>query len=372
MVDKFAIDGHKAAFHPYHLSVIERYNSNDCNEKDVEAFKNLLPVYVEISPFGACNHRCTFCAVDYIGYKTIRLNTDLLKQSLSSMGNGGVKSIMFAGEGEPLLHPDIAELVNHAKKCSIDSSFTTNGVRLSKDFLEECGENISWIKVSFNAGNSSTYAAVHNTKEKDFDIVINNLTKAVEWKRKNKSSLALGFQALLLPENAESIEDLVKIAKDIGMDYVVVKPYSQHKFSDTHIYENINYNDYLHLGEELEKYNSNDFSVVFRANTINSWINQNENRYCKCLSTPSMWGYIMADGSVYSCSAYLLDDRFKLGNINEDTFKNVWCSNKKIEHAQFVKNELNINECRVNCRMNQVNTYLDKIVNKKQEHINFI
>ena len=51
----------------------------------------------------------------------------------------------------------------------------------------------------------------------------------------------------------------------------------------------------------------------------------------------------MADGSVYSCSAYLLDDRFKLGNIYENTFKDVWCSNKKIEHAQFVKNELDIN-----------------------------
>ena len=71
-------------------------------------------------------------------------------------------------------------------------------------------------------------------------------------------------------------------------------------------------------------------------------------------------------------AAKILDDRFKLGNIYENTFKDVWCSNKKIEHAQFVKNELNINECRVNCRMNQVNTYLDNIVNKKQEHVNFI
>ena len=51
------------------------------------------------------------------------------------MGNGGVKSIMFAGEGEPLLHPDIADMVNYAKQCSIDSSFTTNGVRLSRSFL---------------------------------------------------------------------------------------------------------------------------------------------------------------------------------------------------------------------------------------------
>ena len=372
MFDKFAIDSHKAAFHPYHISVIDKFNSTNCNDDDIKAFKELLPIYVEISPFGACNHRCSFCAVDYIGYKTIKLNTDLLKQSLKSMGFGGVKSVMFAGEGEPLLHPDIAEIVNYAKKCSIDSSFTTNGVRLTKDFLDKCGQNISWVKVSFNAGTSSIYSKVHNTKERDFETVVDNMIYAVEWRKKTGASLAFGFQALLLPENASSMEDLIKLAKSIGLDYVVIKPYSQHKFSDTHTYENIDYTEYLHLGEELKKYNDENFSVIFRANTINSWISQNKDRYCKCLSTPSMWGYIMADGSVYSCSAYLLDERFKLGNINLDTFKDIWCSEKKLKHAKFIQNELDINECRVNCRMNQVNNYLDKVVNKKQEHINFI
>ena len=71
---------------------------------------------------------------------------------------------------------------------------------------------------------------------------------AVEWK-KTGASLAFGFQALLLPENASSMEDLIKLAKSIGLDYVVIKPYSQHKFSDTHTYENIDYTEYLHLGE---------------------------------------------------------------------------------------------------------------------------
>ena len=49
---------------------------------------------------------------------------------------------MFVGEGEPLLHPDISEIVNYAKKCEIDTSHMTNGVRLIKDFLDECGQKI--------------------------------------------------------------------------------------------------------------------------------------------------------------------------------------------------------------------------------------
>ena len=45
------------------------------------------------------------------------------------------------------------------------------------------------------------------------------------------------------------------------MDYVVIKPYSQHKFSETHKYENIDYQEYLHLGDELKKYNDENFQL---------------------------------------------------------------------------------------------------------------
>ena len=42
--------------------------------------------------------------------------------------------------------------------------------------------------------------------------------------KKNDVSVVFGFQALLLPENASTMEDLVKLAKSIGLDYVVIKP----------------------------------------------------------------------------------------------------------------------------------------------------
>ena len=90
------------------------------------------------------------------------------------------------------------------------------------------------------------------------------------------------------------------------------------------------------------------------------------------MATPSVWAYIMATGDVYSCSAYLLDDRFLLGNINEEPFYDIWNSNSRMEHAKFVLNELDISECRVNCRMDQVNRYLDSIVNNKIDHVNFV
>ena len=120
--------------------------------------------------------------------------------------------------------------------------------------------------------------------------------------------------------------------------------------------------------EALKKYNTKDFNVIFRINTI-KWIYRMKT---DIVSVNHKWAYIMADGSVYSCSAYLLDDRFKLGNINEKNFDMIWNSDARLNHSNYILKELDINECRVNCRMDQVNRYLDKIVNNKIDHVNFI
>jgi radical SAM protein with 4Fe4S-binding SPASM domain len=373
MTDVFKIDSHKYSYHPGHSLTVINYVTNTKDPAIRKSYKSLHPKYIEISPVGACNHRCTFCAVDYIGYKSIFMNLDRYKASINSMIGKGCGSVMFAGEGEPLLHPQISEFVNYTKEYGkIDTSFTTNAFKLTSSFVEEALHNISWIKVSFNGGNRETYSRIHRTNPSDFDKVVENIRSAVAYKNNNGLSTAFGMQILLLPDNSDSIHDLCQLAIDIGVDYVVIKPYSQHKFSDTHIYENIDYSKYIELESELTQYNSSSFNVVFRINTINSWISQNKDRYCQCYATPSTWSYIMADGAVYSCSAYLLDDRFRLGNINENLFAEVWESEKRLKHAEFILNELDINECRVNCRMDQVNRYLDGIINKKIDHINFI
>ena len=373
MADTFKIDSHKYSYHPNHSSKVINFVNQPNDSSIREAYKLQHPKYIEVSPVGACNHRCTFCAVDYIGYKSIFMDIEKYKESITSMKGKGCGSIMFAGEGEPLLHPEIAEFVNFTKESGgIDTSFTTNAFKLSTKFVESSLKNISWIKVSFNGGNRETYANIHRTNAKDFDVVVENIMSAVDYKNSNGLKTAFGMQILLLPDNKDSIHDLCVLAKEIGVDYVVIKPYSQHKFSETHTYENIDYSQYLGMEKELSQYNSDDFNVIFRINTINNWISQNQDRYCHCYATPSVWSYIMADGEVYSCSAYLLDERFTLGNINQQSFGDIWESEKRLEHANFVMNDLDINECRVNCRMDQVNRYLDSVVNSKIDHMNFI
>jgi radical SAM protein with 4Fe4S-binding SPASM domain len=363
MSDKYAIDSHKLSFHPLRVSSwLEAYS-------DMEKLKKVYPIYVEISPVGACNHRCTFCAVDYIGYQNIRWETDILKKRLSEMAKLGIKSVMFAGEGEPLLHKELDSIIEHCAQVGIDSSITTNFTMLNEKNVDKILQYSSWIKISINAGTKETYAQVHRTKESDFDKVIENMKLAVKTKKENQYNCTLGAQMLLLPENKDEVTTLVQICKEIGLDYVVIKPYSQHLFSETNRYENIDYKPMLDLEEELSKYNSEDFNVVFRSNTMKKL--DSKHSYEKCYSTPYFWAHMMANGDLYGCSAYLQQDKFCYGNLKENSFQKVWEGEKRINSITYVKEELDISNCRTNCRMDEVNRYLWRLKHPNL-HDNFI
>jgi radical SAM protein with 4Fe4S-binding SPASM domain len=279
---------------------------------------------------------------------------------------------MYAGEGEPMLHKEINEIVKLTALAGIDISFTSNGTLMNQRFIEESLSLISWIKVSLNAGSAENYAAIHQTKVADFDLVLNNLRAAVAYKKAHQLSCTLGAQILLLPENQHEIATLAEICRDIGLDYLVVKPYSQHLLSETRRYESLRYDNLLGMAEELARFNGDGFNVIFREQTMKNYSLQEGARYKTCHATPSFWAYIMADGEVYGCSAYLTDQRFAYGNIQQQTFQAIWEGEKRQQNWQYVTQELDISSCRKNCRMEAVNQYLDKLTVHQPQHINFI
>lgn len=364
MADNFRIDSHKLIFHPRRVTQwLESYGNWE-KEKDI------YPIYIEVSPYGACNHRCTFCGVDYMGYKNLKLDAELYAKRVKEMGSLGVKSIMFAGEGEPLLHKDLPQMVQATKEAGIDVGITTNFVPANEKNLPTILKYATWIKVSINGGDADTYSKIHTTKESDFEKVLNNFKKAIQIRKEIQSECTIGAQMLLLPQNYHTVISFAQKLKEIGVDYFVIKPYSQHLFSKTRVYDGLKYSDYFALEEKLSSLNDDRFHIVFRVETMRK-LGEERQPYQKCYSTPYFWGYISANGDVYGCSCYLGQEAFAYGNINDATFQEIWTSEARKKNLEYIQTKMDIRKCRVNCRMDSVNRYLWDLKHPNA-HVNFI
>lgn len=354
-MDQYRIDSHKLI---YHVDRVNDWNND----------KIISPIYVEIAPSGGCNHRCIFCALDYMGYKPKFLDTDVLKTTITDAGKFGVKSIMFAGEGEPLLHKDIKEIINHTKSSGIDVSITTNGVFLTEEVVENCLKNLSWVRISLNAGSSKNYEKVHRCRKGDFERVISNLEKAARFKKAHNIGCTIGAQMLLIPENTHEVIKLAKILKKIKLDYFTVKPFSKHPMSYCDIDKDFDYTKLLPIEKKLQEIADKDFKVIFRSHTMRKL--KEDRGYKHCLGL-AFWAYIDAEGNAYACSAYLGDKRFLYGNIFKTKFPVIMKSKRRREILAMAAKKLDTEHCREVCRLDEINRYLWELKNPSP-HVNFI
>ena len=135
---KIEVDNHKLVYHPQRVS--EWLQTGDC-----------FPLYVEIGPTNRCNHRCIFCALDYLEHTRKDIDPAVMIRTLIDIGRCGVKSVMFAGEGEPLLHKNICEFIETAKKNGMDVAMSTNGALFGEDILKKTLPHLSWVRYSLDA-----------------------------------------------------------------------------------------------------------------------------------------------------------------------------------------------------------------------------
>ena len=355
MEDRFRIDGHKLMFH------VERVN-------DWLNGRQVSPIYLEIAPSGRCNHRCVFCAVDYLAYKSGFLDTNVLKRTAKEAGELGVKSVMYAGEGEPLLHKDICEIIKYTKGRGIDVAVTTNGVLLEKAVSRKILKHLSWIRISLNAGTAGTYCKIHRTKKEDFYKVMENLREAVKIKKDGKLKTTIGVQLLLIPGNVKEVVTLARILKKIGIDYLTVKPYSQHPLSGSRMDPKFNYKDQVSVYEKLRGLEDNKFKIAFRDETMKRLSSGKD--YGRCLGLP-FWAYIDANGEVYACSAFLGKKEYSFGNIYKSSFKDIIKSRRRGSVMARISSRMDVEKCRRACRLDKINSYLWELSNPGP-HVNFI
>jgi len=349
---KLDVDSHKLMYHPERVS--EWYRKGDC-----------YPIYVEIGLTNRCNHRCIFCALDYLEHGGFDIKKEIILNALKEMAEGGVKSVMFAGEGEALLHKDVSEIVKKAKEYGLDISITTNGVFMDKKKADEIFPLLSWIRFSLDAATPETYSKLHGTKPDDFNKVIGNIKYLVSLKKSKNLNTTIGVQFLLLSENVNEVIEAAKIVKEAGADNIQIKPYSHHPSSKNDF--SVDYLKLEWIEEELKKLEDKNFQVNFRKKTMQRL--QEGATYDECYGLP-FFALIDARGNIIPCNIFYNQPEFTYGNLNEKSFKEIWQSeNRKQIIKKIKKREIDV--CRHGCRLDSINRYLHRLKNP-DFHDNFI
>ena len=112
-----------------------------------------------------CNLKCVHCYQDAEEATERELTTDEAKKMIDEIARAGFKIMIFSG-GEPLLRPDIYELVAHAASRGLRPVFGSNGTLITDEVacrLKEAGAAAMGISVdSLDAAKHDKFRGLPN------------------------------------------------------------------------------------------------------------------------------------------------------------------------------------------------------------------
>lgn len=362
-MDDIRIDSHKLIYHPDRVAQWRQ------GEK-------IFPINMEICLTGACNHRCVFCCCDYLDYKADMLDYDNLLGNLREISPSceahGLKSVLLAGTGEPLLYPRFAEFVNTLKGYGVDVALSTNGVLFTKEKADASLSALSWIRFSVSAGTEETYRRIHRSKQGDLQRVFNNIHYAAELKKKNKLDVVLNVQIVMIPDNLNEIVPLARKVKELGADHYIVKVYGTNVEMKNKIKETVSkefYTNQALLREELKLLDDERFRAIYRDERVKNILNKKS--YTECYASP-FHAFLASDGGVYPCCNLPGLHPYCFGNINEILLRDIFLDRAGSRREVLQKlSDQKLAPCTTACKLDVMNQYLEKIVRPVQ-HVNFI
>jgi GTP 3',8-cyclase len=324
------------------------------------------PLFIEFGPVSGCNHRCMHCYVKRYIDKIELMPERLYLRFIKEIGAYGIKAIVLAGCGEPLMHKSTPRAVLAAKAHGIDVGMFTNGVFISDDNADALLGNLTFIRLTINGYSAGSYGKIHGTHEADFGRVMGNLRKLVDLKQRKKYPCTIGVYTILLSENIAELESGVKRLKRIGVDYVIVKP-PEVSLDKVQLVQPVKAENFEPVLQRIKAMNSDSFTVEVRWDLFASGCVKS---YGRCLGLPFMCT-VDADGSVYACNWFWKKNAFKYGDLKKNTFPEIWEGQKKERIIKKVSSgKFDIRKCGL-CRQNSINIFLWDLVNPPQ-HVNFI
>ncbi len=153
---------------------------------------------------GACNLDCEFC---YNDDRTGMLSAEEIKDIVAANPNAAVVDI---GGGEPLLHKDIAEIIQSINRQNRRVNISTNLTIIPDGLLnldESVRKNTS-MQVSINAATKDTYKTV--AKRDLFEQVIGNIERV-------RQLYDITLSAVIYRANFSEVDGILALGKNMNL-----------------------------------------------------------------------------------------------------------------------------------------------------------
>ena len=265
-----------------------------------------LPVSISFEPTTSCNLRCPECPSGLRQFTRPKgmLEQDFFRKTIDDI-HKELLYLIFYFQGEPFLNPDFLQMVKYATSKKIYTATSTNAHFLTDEVAKATVESgLDRLIISVDGATQDTYKQyrVGGNIEK----VLEGARNIVKWKRELKSKTPfVFFQFLVVKHNEHQIEDIKRIAKEIGVDEV--------RFKTAQVY---NYeHDPNHLIPENPKYSR----YIKNSDGTHRAKNKMANHCWK------LWhaNVITWDGLVVPC-CFDKDAQHKLGNLRTESFRELW------------------------------------------------
>jgi MoaA/NifB/PqqE/SkfB family radical SAM enzyme len=119
------------------------------------------------------------------------------------------KKIVFVGEGEPLLHPNIRDILEICRSMNVEVSINTNGILLERELSETIVSMKDFeLKVSLDASTPQTYKKVRGRDV--FEKILQNVKIFSELKDRSNNDAKLIFVYVVMRENISEVLSFVE------------------------------------------------------------------------------------------------------------------------------------------------------------------
>lgn len=311
---------------------------------DVYTGKKMLdekfPISAEVHLTDNCNLNCEWCTDKVLRKNRATLGLEIIDRLFREFGENGT-GVTLEGGGEPTLHPDFHEVVDLGFRYGVDLGLITNG---TVD-ISDCVHKLKWVRISLDSSTKDEYLTEKGIDH--FEKVLENLRRLSYARNPQKTLVGVGY--VLTTRNQGDLEGLITKLDEMGVDYVYFRPVEEMDELMPSL------ESLLDLKKKLVEV-TREKRIKYMLNINDRIIDKNANLSCIAHSLTSI---IHANGEVGLCEKRR-NDNIILGNLNENSFKEIWTSLLREQVTQKMLNADYQQGCSV-CRITGFNMMFDRL-----------